>query len=249
MRFTMGKRALALSSAAFAAAFVSVGFAAWYVSGPSAYEFKGNVSVEGVVGNTASVVIPEDQLNQSVSYGSPEEAAGAGNVSWLYSDGSECENLTLEYDLTFENVTPESCLILSLDVRKPAESSFSAPYGPFGYSSAGYDVALAAGYIAPVAEAEIELTDKQGVVVVNSSVKEDNSVTIIFSADQQVYSARLSITFKWGVTFDGENPYYAYKDLSSEEERLAAANTLAHIAACLEDVGYVIRFTRTTAAA
>lgn len=246
MRFTIGKRTLAVGTALCAAAFVSVGFASWYITGQPTYDFESNVSVEGVVGNTANVVISSDQLKQSVVYGSPSEAAMAAGSSWLYSDGELQENLTLTYDLTFENVTSASCLVMELNVIKPSSTAFEASFSQsFGYSSASYDIAVEAEYIAPVEQAEIEVTNQKGVTAIYSQYDGNNSVTFTFDTSAPEHSARVTISFLWGDMFGGKNPYYTFKDLTDEAEQLEAADTLAHIEACLDRVGYQIRFTRT----
>ena len=60
-----GKIAFTVGFAASTAAFVSVGFAAWYVTGERQYPvYDGNVVVEGVLGNTASITFPDEQRNQ-----------------------------------------------------------------------------------------------------------------------------------------------------------------------------------------
>ena len=66
--------------------------------------------------------------------------------------------------------------------------------------------------------------------------------------DEDEHCAKVVITFKWGKAFTGEdgevsNPYYIYRDYTTNEKKLEATDTLAYIAECLSGVQYKIVFT------
>ena len=66
--------------------------------------------------------------------------------------------------------------------------------------------------------------------------------------DEEGHYAKVVITFKWGKAFTGEdgeakNPYYIYRDYTTNEQKLKATDTLAYIAECLSGVQYKIVFT------
>ena len=240
-----GKTAFTVGFAASTAAFVSVGFAAWYVTGEREYPVHdGNVVVEGVLGNTASITFPDEQRNQSVVYGAPEDAVpGEGLLPqyWIYSDGENIENLTLEYDITFENIIAPSRFEISITAEDNSEGEAYVPSfsEDFEYGEASYESAVEAGFIRGVEEAEISFqTDDTGNVV----YQEGGIVTL--SGLVSASTAHIEISFLWGEKFNGENPYKIFKDYTEESDRLYAAETLSYIEACLKDVTYVISFTR-----
>ena len=225
MKLVFGKKALALVTAACAASTSAVGFAAWYVSGPSEYSFSGNVQIEDVIGNIANVEIGEGQELQSVRYTAPEEAINSG--TWLYSDTDveECENLTLVYNFTF---TKSGVMF---------ESQFGG-----ATREASYSAAVEAGYIVDASEASIEVD-----LNANTERGEISYSTLdgvfSFSGALEEYYATVTIQFSWGEIFGYENPYFTYVGLTDADERAAAADTLDYIAACLEGVTYKISFT------
>ena len=235
---------LGICTAACAAVFVATAVAAWYADS-SEYVFSGNVTVEGVIGNTGTVTIPDEQKGQSICYGAPEEASDTSY--WLYSDSAGSENLTLEYTFNFSNVTSNSAFKISVSVEDENEGGkkYNSAYGVTANGdSASYKYAVEKGYIADVGEAGIEYISEGSKGVTFS--KSDNIFT--FKMDEDEHYAKVVITFKWGKEFtveDGEacNPYYIYRDYTTNEQKLEATDTLAYIAECLSGVQYKIVFT------
>ena len=235
---------LGICTAACAAVFVATAVAAWYADS-SEYVFSGNVTVEGVIGNTGTVTIPDDQKGQSICYGAPKDASDTSY--WLYSDSAGSENLTLEYTFNFSNVTSNSAFMISVSVEDENEGGkkYNSAYGVTANGdSASYKYAVEKGYIADVGEAEIEYISEGSRGVTFS--KSDNIFT--FKMDEDEHCAKVVITFKWGESFTGEddeacNPYYIYRDYTTNEQKLEATDTLAYIAECLSGVQYKIVFT------
>ncbi len=241
MKLVFGKKALALVTAACAASTSAVGFAAWYVSGPSEYSFSGNVQIEDVIGNIANVEIGEGQELQSVRYTAPEEAINSG--TWLYSDTDveECENLTLVYNFTFTGVTSSSAFTMAVSaVDSKSGVMFESQFGG-ATREASYSAAVEAGYIVDASEAsiEVDLSANTGRGEISYSTLDG---VFSFSGALEEYYATVTIQFSWGEIFGYENPYFTYVGLTDAEERAAAADTLDYIAACLEGVTYSITF-------
>ena len=243
MKIVFGKKALALTTVACAAAFVAVGYSAWYVSGPTQYNFSGNVEIADIRGSIADVDVPEEQLSQVVVYGSPLAAEDAD--TWLSSDGENNESLTLSYTFTFTGVAREYALSMSVGAED-SKGEEGVPYeSPFGVSSdrqiAGYAKAVEAGYISDAAAAKITVTlPSEGISHQKPPTGGD---MFTFSGEYESYTAQVEITFAWGQFFDGKNPYEKYKDLTDADAQKEASDTLAYIAACLEGVRYVVTFT------
>ena len=235
---------LGICTAACAAVFVGTAVAAWYADS-SEYIFSGNVTVEEVIGNTGTVIIPEEQKGQSICYGAPEEASDTSY--WLYSGSPGSENLTLEYTFNFSNVTKDSAFKISVSVEDENErgKEYNSAYGVTANGNlASYKYAVEKGYIAAVSEAEIEYISEGSKGVTFS--KSDNIFT--FKSDEDEHCAKVVITFKWGKKFTDEdgavyNPYYIYRDYTTNEQKLEATDTLAYIAECLSGVLYKIVFT------
>ncbi len=236
----MGIKALAAATVACAAAFVSVGFSAWYVAGSAQYTYSGNVGIEQVVGSDVSVSIESGEENQSVIYAAPEGAENSGQ--WLYSDGEDgTENLTLTYHFTFENV--RSGVGLAISVRADDTKSgveYSSQFGTETYDGeeASYAAAVGKGLIADAVDADISASQLSGL-----SFQSNTAGGKLFSFENTpdgTATATVTITFEWGEEFGGVNPYDKYKDLTDEEEQKEAADTLAYLAACLEGVTYTI---------
>ena len=235
---------LGICTAACAAVFVATAVAAWYADS-SEYVFSGNVTVEGVIGNTGTVTIPEEQKGQSICYGAPEEASDTSY--WLYSDSAGSENLTLEYTFNFSNVTSNSAFKISVSAEDKNEDGkeYNSAYGVTANGdSASYKHAVEKEYIADVNEAGIEYISEGSRGVTFS--KSDNIFT--FKMDEDEHYAKVVITFKWGEVFkDGNdeacNPYYIYRNYTTNEQKLEATDTLAYIAECLSGVQYKIVFT------
>ena len=235
---------MGICTAACAAVFVATAVAAWYADS-SEYVFSGNVTVEGVIGNTGTVTIPEEQKGQSICYGAPEEASDTSY--WLYSDSAGSENLTLEYTFNFSNVTSNSAFMISVSVEDENEGGkkYNSAYGVTANGdSASYKHAVEKEYIADVGEAEIEYISEGSKGVTFS--KSDKIFT--FKMNEEEHYAKVVITFKWGKAFTGEdgeacNPYYIYRNYTTNEQNLEATDTLAYIAECLSGVQYKIVFT------
>ncbi len=235
---------LGICTAACAAVFVGTAVAAWYADS-SEYVFSGNVTVEGVIGNTGTVTIPEEQKGQSICYGAPKDASDTSY--WLYSDSAGSENLTLEYTFNFSNVTKNSAFMISVSAEDENEGGkeYNSAYGVTTNGNlSSYKHAVDKEYIADVNEAEIEYISEGSKGVTFS--KSDNIFT--FKMDEDEHYAKVVITFKWGKAFTGEdgevsNPYYIYRDYTTNEKKLEATDTLAYIAECLSGVQYKIVFT------
>ena len=235
---------LGICTAACAAVFVATAVAAWYADS-SEYVFSGNVTVEGVIGNTGTVTIPEEQKGQSICYGAPKDASDTSY--WLYSNSAGSENLTLEYTFNFSNVTSNSAFMISVSVEDENEGGkkYNSAYGVTANGDwASYKHAVDMEYIADVSEAEIEYISEGSKGVTFS--KSDNIFT--FKMDEEEHYAKVVITFKWGKAFTGEdgeacNPYYIFRGYTTNEQKLKATDTLAYIAECLSGVQYKIVFT------
>ena len=240
MEGKLSKKLLAIGAVLCALAFVGVGFSAWYMSGTTQYSFGGNVTVEDIIGSNASVTIGSGQGDQSVIYGAPDDAVNAS--TWLYSDGLSTENLTLEYDFTFDGVTAASAFALTVTASDSNAGGiqYTSQFGSSYNKTASYLMAVNNGYIASAEDVAITYTSSG----VNSGISYDTSTkTFKFTGDLSTCTAHVTFKFSWGSSFDGENPYYTYKDLTDEDARIKAADTLAYIAACLSGVSYSIVFT------
>lgn len=239
MKPAMGKKSLAVCAVVSVLAFIGVGFSAWYVSGTSSQSFSGNVQVGVVVGGAADVTIADEQENQSVVYAAPSDATDSSK--WIFSDGEIAENLMLEYDFTFSNVTSNMFLGMSVVVNDANEGGvdYVSQFGEEYNKKAEYRAAVEKGYIADVSEVEI---DVKVTTIGSVSYQKDGNIFSI-SGQSNGGSAHATLTFSWGEFFDGKNPYYKYAELTDEAERTEAADTLAYIAACLEGVTYSIVFT------
>lgn len=242
MKDKYGKGALIAAGAVACAAAIGIGAATWHISGQHSYDFSGNVQFEGVEGNTVAVSIPDDERGQSISYSSPPEAVNAGG--WLYSDGADKENLKITYNVTFSEVTSTSALALTVTAAdgKGGGVAYEPKFdSDFAYTTASYAQAVSAGYIASAEDAEIEvdLGGQSGLVAFN---KQNN--TFSFSDEAEGSTVQISITFAWGERFGGGNPYDTFKDYTDAADRAEAAETLAYIAACLENVTFKVTFYR-----
>ena len=229
---------------------VGFGLGAWYVSGQSEYTFTGNVSVEGVAGGGVSITVPDDQLSQSVVYGSPKEAVNGG--SWLYSDGEMSENLRLVYDVTFSGATENVSFALTVtatDEKEDDATPFIGPRTGRDFGAATYKNAVEGGYIAGNDGTEIAFDVISGGE--NLSYQQDGGNHIINLSSGGDSTARLTVTFSWGEKFGGVNPYEYYTAFTEdnvedfENFKLEAADTLEYLSRCMDGVAYAITFTRT----
>ena len=233
-----GRAVIAVTAALLVLAAAAAGFSAWYIAGTQSYSFGGNVVVEEIIGGSAEVKLSSGQQPQNIVYGAPVEATNAGG--WLYSDGLSQENLSVTYSFDFVGVTAATAFAIDVSVSdiNAGGAVYNSPFGSqFNNKRASYRAAVDSGYIADVDEVVIEYTQSDGVVF------NFDGDTIGFNGTVAECTAELTFTFGWGDAFNGQNPYYTYRDITGEAERLAAADTLAYIEACLSGVKYTITFT------
>lgn len=247
MKLFTGKMFTAVIALLSVACIAGVGYSAWVITGSHAPELSGNVTVDGVIDNITSVTVGESEGNQSLSYGAPSEAADG--TGWLYSDGASSENLSLVYHFTFSNYAEGSSFALGISVSDgKSDAVYSSPFSSYSETleglslydggQASYESAVSRGFISDASAAHISVKVGEG-----SDLSYADGIFSFSGTSQSSCTAEVTITFSWGELFGGENPYYKYKDLTSAKDRIEAADTLAYIAACLEDVRYTIKFT------
>ena len=248
MKLFSGKFFVSILAAAAILSIAAVGFSAWLISGSDVPDFQGNVTVDGVTDNSFIVSVGDGEEVQSLHYGAPAEAVGASG--WLYSDGSAQESLKLEYNFTFSNYTSGSSFEIDISVADGKDGQiYSSQFADYAAMYAGlnlydgkeasYECAVSEGFIADVSEATITVEAEE-----NSCLTYENGTFTFVGGTDGSCTAKVTITFDWGELFGGENPYNSYKDLTDGKQRVEAADTLAYLAACLEDVSYKITFVK-----
>lgn len=197
---------------------VSVGFAAWIITGGDKAETTGNVTASPVVDE--SLVISEKKwLNEpnnvtgtgSITFGRPTTVT---NDSWLQADeGDAVEKLTATYQFTLALSDQTQNSSIGAAVGKLESNKISIDYSP----ASGIATAIESNYIVNGYDDADNTKDR---TVVQFSLDGGKTfVNYTQSAFEEALEAlttvktvniQIKIEYSWGSEFDGKNPYNFY---------------------------------------
>lgn len=193
---------------------VSVGFAAWVITGGDSSETTGNITATTVLDK--SLTISEEDWDGdsttagSITFGKP---SGATNVGWLQADATDAVDKK-EATYSFK---------LSSDV----DLNTAVATAKIEFTDSVLDAVQAAGYISdPKVEYQTSTSEDKSVWSDPVEYKLDNAnkaasatafKNALSVASKYIY-VKITISYTWGQDFDGENPYVYYNKTQVVDE-------------------------------
>lgn len=183
---------------------VSVGFAAWIITGGDSSEAQGNITASHVTDK--SLTISEEKWDSgnvnvlgagTINFGIP--AATTTNTGWLQASGVGVDDLTAVYTFKLSSETNLSDAVKS---------------GTILFNDTVLDEVQELGYIANPVITYATSTDNASwtnaaTYELNDATSASNFKSAIAQSAQHIY-VKITITYAWGQDFDGLNPYNYY---------------------------------------
>lgn len=212
---------LPILSVCMVVALVSVGFAAWLITGNDTTDAQGSFVTYDVSNNYFTVTATTAaEADKTITFGKPvdTDAAEEGyqapstTYDWLSMEDVDEENLTVTFTIT---ITPEVAFAAASD-GTPART-VSTLLGTDKVQvkltgPAAYDTAVSKGAVAyPTMKLNAETST---VSVDTGKTFESDGVVLTIpaekfteSSDKATATATVTITYDWGTAFGGKNPY------------------------------------------
>lgn len=183
---------------------VSVGFAAWIITGGDSSEAQGNITASHVTDK--SLTISEEKWDSgnvnvlgagTINFGIP--ANTTTNTGWLQASDVGVDDLTAVYTFKLSSASNLSDAVKS---------------GTIAFNDAVLDEVQELGYIANPVITYATSTDgstwgNSATYTLNDATSASNFKSAIAQAVQSIY-VKITITYAWGQDFDGLNPYNYY---------------------------------------
>lgn len=181
---------------------VSVGFAAWIITGGDETHTSGNVTATTVTDKSLSVT-NEAWVDgkDSIHFGAPKELPDT-DYKWLQSaatDATDYENLSVTYSFTLSTGSPLGEAVYKVN------GSFTAPDFTFEKDEEELNL-VTLGYVT-----EATISAKVGNVTIDPTSNSDDFISDLEAAIQDVEAnsvdIQITISCDWGLAFGGDNPY------------------------------------------
>ena len=194
---------------------VSVGFAAWIITGGDKTEATGNVVATTV--NDESLVISGEgwaSQNNSIAFGRPESGY---NTGWLQAEaGDAVQNLSVTYSFTLALSDQQSASTIGQAVAKLKAEKVKITLT----HSAAIQNAITAKYIEgekvayTIAYGDSKSqTGELAITSVSTEITED-FLNDLKEVDAKTATITITISYAWGGNFNNENPYSYYNNAS-----------------------------------
>ncbi len=217
---------LPILSVCMVVALVSVGFAAWLITGNTATGSEGSFVTYDVTNNYFTVTATTaEEADKTITFGKPVDTntdndvydAPATTNSWLSMEDINEQNLEVTFTIT---ITPDVAFAAaSGDVPARTVSTLlgTDKVQVKLTGTEAYETAKTAGY---VAYPTMKYNNSEDAVSLAGDKKLQTDGLIVEipagafseSSDKLTATATVTITFAWGTAFDGQNPYLFYNN-------------------------------------
>lgn len=204
------KKRVVLGILGFSAAFccISLGYAAWTITGSMIGEASGNFQAYDVTDNGNLTVVLCDSTGAQVNsetliFGKPATPSTFANPWFTFSNdmANEVLDAYIKVSFTKNDAYPQAGISFNITNKLQNRASTTAEYAD--YSATTY-----------IASPTVTATTTGGAAYANN--------VLTFTADG---SAIVKISYDWGSAFEGENPYNYYNGLTLTDEVRTAAYT------------------------
>lgn len=203
---------------------VSVGFAAWVITGGDNTEASGNVSASTVTDGSIEIDHKTAGFingNNSIMFGSPADVTATGS-EYLTFTGSDKENLSVVYQFTVSSNSGNLADIQTLT------ATYTAPNG-LSDEANGDSSLITNGYVSAVSFS-CTVNDTAVKFSGNNNTSDEDALATGLKAALKALAdttggsatVKITIAYSWGNAFDGVNPYYFYNfsDYETDCEQL-----------------------------
>lgn len=212
------KLLLPILSVCMVVALVSVGFAAWLITGNDTSDTaEGQFVTYGVTNEYYTVKIDDETKADKIVFGKKD---GSYTYDWLKQEDVAEEKLTKTFKVT---ITFDDTAITEADAKKALDKwTISITFA--GDSEGKYDACKADNYITFAGYA----FHRDATPPADASYAEGSTISYSnMSFDSGVYTGYVTLKFGWGTKFNSTNPYEFYNgEENTTDNRSAATNCL-----------------------
>lgn len=239
------KLLLPILSVCMVVALVSVGFAAWLITGVDAGKAEGQFTAYEVTNNFFSITV--ENTTDKVVFGKPSNYSANASDWFIPETGVDSESLTATFTIT---ITPASGTLADSDALAALFTANSKTKVTItikeqdASSESKFDTAKTANC---VVLPKLKIGDASANVDATSGTGETLKEGVTFELTQSNFTvtdnkatATVTLVFGWG-TFGGstaQNPYLYYNSLTNNKDNAEAAQQAMDKVKALNDVKY-----------
>ena len=220
---------LPILSVCMVVALVSVGFAAWLITGNDTEDASGQFVTYGVDNDYFSVKATDDNEATKITFGKD----GAPTSPWLTVDKVADQVLSKTFTITIiDKILGGNSVQVTLNGLAVGETAETADTTAKKYAAAVNNGVIAYPTLSGGSGNEVTATDMTAGAVIKLAA---NDFTV--ATDNTKATATVTVTFAWG---NNGNPYTYYNGVANNQENRLAATAALGLVNALNDAYYYL---------